>query len=107
VRERPTPVEKAEPDSLAAERRLVELARTALSRARPADALGALEEHRQRFPQGQLAEEREGLFVLVRAASGDAQRAREEADAFKARYPRSLLLPAIEAAIAGSSSREE
>jgi hypothetical protein len=94
------------PESLAAERRLVELARTALARSRPADAVAALEQHRKRFPRGQLAEERDGLHVLARAASGELQRAREEARSFKRRYPRSLLLPAIEAALA-QGSREE
>jgi hypothetical protein len=92
---RPAPA----PESLAAERRLVELARAALARGRAGDALQALEQHRARFPAGQLAEEREGLAVLTRAAAGDDSAARA-AEEFRRRYPRSLLLPAIEAALA-------
>jgi hypothetical protein len=81
------------------ERRLLEAARTALLRERPADALAALRTHRTRHPDGALAEERDVLHVAALAASGDADGAREAGAEFRARYPNSLLLPMVEEAL--------
>jgi hypothetical protein len=81
--------------ALAAERALLERARTSLARQVPADALEALREHEQRYAQGQLREEREGLQVLALFAVGDLERARASAAEFRARYPQSVLLRAI------------
>jgi hypothetical protein len=99
------PVATAE--SLAAERRLVEMARTALGRTRPGQALEALAQHRRRFPRGQLAEERDALTVLALIASSEGERAQDQAQRFRDRYPKSLLLPAIEAALAEEKRRGE
>jgi len=101
------PAPAATAESLAAERRLVEMARAALARTRPKDALAALAQHRQRFPQGLLAEERDALSVLARIANADGTEARDEAQRFRDRYPRSLLLPAIEAALDAEKRRNE
>ncbi len=81
--------------ALAAERALLEQARTALARQVPADALTALNEHALQFPDGQLREEREGLQVLALFAAGEVERARASANAFRARYPQGVLLRAI------------
>src|SRR5436190_9413737 len=49
--------------NLAAERGLIEQARTALARDQGAAAMSALERHARDFPQGELEEERESLRV--------------------------------------------
>ena len=86
-------------DSLAAERALVERARTAMARSRAADALAALRQHRKKFPAGQLAEEREALTVIVLASLGENDQASEIAARFRKKYPQSLLMPAVNAAL--------
>lgn len=91
--------------ALAAERMLLEQARTSLARQNPAEALAALNEHRQRFADGQLGEEREGLEVLARFAAGEVERAQAAAAEFKRRYPQSVLLRAIRRAEETSAPR--
>jgi hypothetical protein len=86
---------RARDRALAAERALLEQARTSLARQVPADALTALNEHAVQFPDGQLREEREGLQVLALFAAGEVERARASANAFRARYPQGVLLRAI------------
>lgn len=84
------------PNEYAAELRLLRQARAAIARGAFADALVTISEHARRMPSGRLAEEREAL--RVRSLSGlrrhvDARRA---ADAFKARFPHSVLLPRVD-----------
>jgi len=81
---------------LAAERALLETARTALSRSNSRAALDALDRHLKAFPRGRLSEERESLWiqVLIQLESYDEARAR--AARFRQRFPRSVFLPAIE-----------
>lgn len=81
--------------ALAAERMLIEQARTSLARQNPAEALAALNEHRQRFADGQLGEEREGLEVLALFAAGEIERAKTAAAEFRRRFPQSVLLRSI------------
>lgn len=95
---RPASPRAAWPDP-AAERVLLDTARTALMRERPADALAALRRHEARFPRGQLAEERESLRVMALVRAGDHAGARARGDAFRRRFPGSLLRPAVEAAL--------
>jgi hypothetical protein len=85
---------------LAAERALVDLARAGVARNQHAAALEALERHLQKFPRGRLAEERDMLWVQALVQAGRHTDARARAAAFRRRYPRSLLLPAIDAALA-------
>jgi len=99
------PPESTTDKQLAAERALLERARSALLRSHPADALAALRQHEQTFPDGKLIEEREALRVLALAANGALGRAQEHARRFRARYPKSLLLPAVEAVLAGRPSQ--
>lgn len=92
----PKPDQERERDrALAAERMLVEQARTSLARQNPAEALAALNEHRQRFADGQLGEEREGLEVLALFAAGEIERAKTAAAEFRRRFPQSVLLRSI------------
>lgn len=83
---------------LAEEQRLVEAARQALRRGDAPTALATLDEHRQRFANGRLAEEREALAVRALARSGREDAAHARAEAFRRAYPRSLLLPVVDRA---------
>ena len=89
-----------EGSSVAAELRLTTAARTALAAGDAPSALHHLDEHEQRFPGGQLAQERDNLRIQALIASGDASAARLRAASFRARYPQGLLLPSVERALA-------
>jgi hypothetical protein len=87
-------------DQLAAERSLLDAAREALARGNGSDALGAVAKHEERYPSGALAEEREAmaiqaLLLVKRFDDGRARGAR-----FHKRFPRSVLMPAVDAALA-------
>lgn len=84
---------------LARERELIEQARNALVRGEVKAANDALAQHAARFPKGRLAEERDSLWVQSLIRAGDFALARTRAAAFRANYPNSLLLPAVEAAL--------
>jgi outer membrane protein assembly factor BamD (BamD/ComL family) len=75
---------------------LAKLARTALDRGNALAALTTLADYDTAHPHGRLIEERDALRIQATWAAGQHEQARSFADAFKARYPRSLLLPAIE-----------
>jgi hypothetical protein len=85
--------------ALSEERALVELARTALSRRDPTQAFSAIDQHAARFPKGQLVEERESLRVQALASTGRLEEAKSKAAEFRRRFPESMLLPAVEAAL--------
>jgi len=85
--------------SLAAERSLLEIARTALARGDSASALDALGKHVAQFPKGQLTEEREALYVQALAMAGRTAEARARAERFRKTWPGSMLLPVVEAAV--------
>ncbi|HZS42236.1 MAG TPA: hypothetical protein VFF06_35645 [Polyangia bacterium] len=91
---------KGEPvDELPAERALLEQGRAALGHGDAARALAAVERHQRKFPRGQLAEERESLWIRALVAAGEPDAARERAADFRARYPRSIFLPVVEATV--------
>jgi hypothetical protein len=96
---RPPPSPPSAPSGLRAEHALLEQARAALARGDAEAALGAVEAHASRFPLGQLAEEREALYVraLVLAHRGDDAAAR--ARAFFDAYPDSIHRGAVERAL--------
>ena len=50
-------------------------------------------------PNGELAEEREGLLVQALVGAEKHDQAREKAAEFKRRYPRSLFAPVVDQAI--------
>jgi TolA-binding protein len=70
-------------------------ARAAVAASDFVTAREALLEHARRFPAGQLAEEREALRVKTLLGLGRAQDARRAARAFEARFPDSVLGPAV------------
>lgn len=82
------------------ELRLLRQARAAVARNDFAAALPPLIEHARRFKDGSLAEEREALRVKALAGLGRLDEARREAAAFGARFPRSVLLPAVHQMVA-------
>lgn len=86
--------------SLTAERALVERARVALSRHQGSMALDALAEHEATFPRGRLIEEREALRVRALVDAGRASEAEAKARAFRARWPNSVFLSAVDLAVA-------
>jgi hypothetical protein len=83
-------------DALHAEMRLLRRARAAVSRGDFAAALPAIARHARLFRAGRLTEEREALRVSALAGLGRADEARRAAAAFKARFPHSVLLPAVQ-----------
>lgn len=84
---------------LAEERAIIEMGRSALSRREARLALGHCQTHAKRFPAGQLAEERELLWVRALVALGEREEARARASAFTKRFPDSLLAPSVAEAI--------
>lgn len=93
--------------TLPREREIVDVARAALVRNRPADALSALERHRAQFPSGQLAEERDALIVQAYERAGRADDAAVAASRFHAQYPHSLFTSAVDAALARARAMQE
>ena len=83
---------------LAAERAVLDMARTALNRGDPANALAATAEHEKRYPRGALAEEREAIAVRALSEGGRKAEAKARAERFKKSHPESILLPAVLAA---------
>jgi hypothetical protein len=81
------------------ERTLLETARTAMLRGDRAGALEKLEQHEKRFPHGRLAEERDAMRVIALAGVGRSDEARARGAAFAIKYPKSLLLPAVQEAL--------
>ena len=101
------PVPQPSPDStLGVERALLEGARAALTAGRLPDAERAIHEHYQRFPDGQLAEERDALSIRVRVGQGRLGRARAEMRNFQTRYPDSILIPAIQEVLKNTKSAQ-
>jgi len=74
---------------------LLQGARAAVAASDFAAARSALQEHARRFPTGQLTEEREALRVKTLIGLGRPQEARQAARAFEARFPGSVLGPAV------------
>ena len=82
-------------DAARAELRLLRQARGAVAREDYASALRPIAEHAHRFKDGRLTEEREALRVKALAGLGRTDDARRAATAFRARFPRSVLLSAV------------
>lgn len=82
--------------TLSAERALLDVAHSALSKGQASDALDALGRHARRFPRGVYREEREALTIQCLRALGRVDEAERLAAQFKTRYPRSLFLSIVE-----------
>jgi hypothetical protein len=82
-------------DAAREELRLLRQARAAVARQDYAAALPLLAEDARRFKDGRFVEEREALRVRALAGLGRTDEARRAAERFQARFPRSVLLPAV------------
>jgi hypothetical protein len=85
----------ARADRIREELRLLRQARAAVAREDFAAALPRLAELGRRFTDGRLAEERDALRVKALAGLGRTDEAQRAAAAFEARFPLSVLLPAV------------
>lgn len=82
-------------ESYTAELELLHRAQAAYAGHDFTSALAVVAEHRRRFPNGRLAEEREALRVRALIGAGRTSEARSAASAFAERFPRSVLLPKL------------
>jgi hypothetical protein len=90
----------AKPDAeLAAERAILDIARTALARGNGADALAATSKHEKRYPSGALGEEREAMAIQALVLLQRYDEARARGARFHQRFSGSVLAPAIDAAL--------
>lgn len=93
----PRAVPSAAPeDTLGAESALVAKARANVDRD-PAAALAALDEHARRFPNGELAPERDFLAIKALKREGRVDEARQRARAYATKHPSSPYAPAVQA----------
>ncbi|HEY8076140.1 MAG TPA: hypothetical protein VIF62_18570 [Labilithrix sp.] len=90
-------------DSLAQERTILDPARIAIGRGDGARALDAVHNHEARFPTGKLSEEREAIAVQALVLAHRDADARARGARFLARWPGSVLRPAVEAALAAAA----
>ncbi|MHB8418402.1 MAG: hypothetical protein ACYDCL_10030 [Myxococcales bacterium] len=95
LRARAPAVQPPSSSTLAAERTVLEMARTALTRGDAAGALAAVGTHAEGFPRGELVEERESLRVQALLALGRRGEARVALRQLEAKYPKSLGLSAL------------
>ncbi len=104
----PSPkVATSEVASLSEEERLLDLARTALTRGEPQAGLAPLARHAVRFPNGQLVEEREALYIRILVALERDGEATVRATAFRRRFPDSLFKTVVDNALATISRRTD
>jgi hypothetical protein len=82
-----------------AELELLRSAHTASAAHDYANSLVLVGEHARRFPNGALAEQREALRVRSLLGVNRTGEARRAAAAFAARFPRSVLLPRLQAEV--------
>lgn len=79
----------------AVEIELVQRAQAAFAAGSDRLTLALVAEHDRRFPRGLMAEECAALRIRSLARSGQREEARRAAAEFAARFPRSVLLPAV------------
>ncbi len=101
----PVPAEtRASDRSLVEERALLDAARVARARGDDEGAIAVARAHEARYPNGQLADEREAILIVALAHAKRMGEARARAERFRARRPRSILLPVIDSALGGSEN---
>jgi len=84
---------------LAAERAIIERARSALARGDGQGALVSIAQHERAFARGQLVEEREVLAVQSLVTAGRVPEATARGARFRKAFPNSLLLPLVNQAL--------
>lgn len=85
---------------LAKERTLLDRARRHMAAGEPAVTLEVTQRHEREFPGGLLVEEREAMAIRALLALGNTEAARARGERFVARFPGSLLAPALAPALA-------
>ena len=91
------PAKAASADDIAAEAKLVDDARLALRGGRTRDAIALLQAHAKRFASGQLAEERDLLWIEAAIAIDDHADASERVARFRASYPATVHADRLDA----------
>jgi hypothetical protein len=95
----PAPSAPTTGQELAAESAILDVARTSIARGEADHAIAAVDRHTSAFPHGMLREEREALGVKALVLAGRGEDARARAARFRATYPESLFLPALESSL--------
>jgi len=75
---------------------LIDQARAALRRRLVDEAIAALRRHEQLYPEGQLVEEREVLFIEAELLRGERAAARARIERYRQRFPDGLLRQHVE-----------
>ncbi|MBX3215540.1 MAG: hypothetical protein KF850_26110 [Labilithrix sp.] len=91
---------------LAGELRLVDAARAAMSRRHHDEALRLLADHEASYPNGQLAQQRERLWIQALVETGDVAQARSRTTTFREQHPRGVLSAPLERALEGDETHE-
>jgi len=78
---------------------LLSMARSAIAHHDSAAAFSAIRLHLARFPDGDLAEEREALAIRALTMTGHDAEARTRAQLFREAYPGSLFLQTVDDAL--------
>lgn len=91
--------EPAPADTLGDERAMLDRARLDVVQGRLGEARALLARHAERFPGGQLVEEREALVIRLLVREGRDSDARSSAARFRREHPRSIQLPGIAEAL--------
>jgi len=86
-------------DALARERALLDVAHTALGRHEGQRALDAASQHLREFRHGQMTEEREAIAVQALVLLDRRDEALDRGARFKKRWPGSVFVPVIDAAL--------
>jgi hypothetical protein len=84
---------------LTKEREILDAARAALGQGRPDDAIAAAKQHEAKWPRGYLVEEREVVYIQALVAAGRRDEATRRGAAFRRTFPKSMLMPAVDAAL--------
>lgn len=81
---------------------IVNAARAALRGRAFQEALAHAGRHKAKFPSGRLSDEREAIAIQSLVELHRQEEARQRAESFQQKYPDSLFLPAVNAAVAGA-----
>jgi hypothetical protein len=87
---------------LAAERALLDVARSALARGEASAALDAAERHRREYADGALVEEREAIAIKALVALGRKDEAAQRLAQLERTHPNSIVLRAAKKAVSGA-----
>jgi hypothetical protein len=98
-------VTKAPAPQLGAENDLIERAQHALQAGDTSQALTLLNEHAERFPNGQRAEDRDAERVLTLCAAGRQEDAATAGAAFLGTYPNSIQASRVRSSCANDSAQ--